>query len=221
MSDSIPHKVVKIMKNEGITTLFRKSIHYGYRFVRPHLPAKGYRIANSVYVEERKLGDRLFSYKRDTPDTEAGIVSAHNELTESGDRVVLIGGGQGISAVHASQRTGETGKVTVFEGGDKSIKQIKKVTEINETPSPIDIHHGIVGDPKEVYGGDTTAAQLYSPEDIPDCDVLELDCEGSEISILESIRIRPRVIIIELHPWLYPEDPSKPIEILTNESVAF
>jgi hypothetical protein len=39
-----------------------------------------------------------------------------------------------------------------------------------------------------------------------DFDVLELDCEGSELSILSSLTKRPRNIIVELHPKHFPQE---------------
>ena len=40
------------------------------------------------------------------------------------------------------------------------------------------------------------------PAEIPDCDVLEMDCEGAETSILSEMSIRPRVILVETHGCL-------------------
>jgi hypothetical protein len=34
---------------------------------------------------------------------------------------------------------------------------------------------------------------------LPDCDVLVLDCEGTEIEILEEMEIKPRAVIVETH----------------------
>jgi hypothetical protein len=36
--------------------------------------------------------------------------------------------------------------------------------------------------------------------DLPECDVLELDCEGAEYKILSEMEIRPRDLFIEIHP---------------------
>lgn len=38
------------------------------------------------------------------------------------------------------------------------------------------------------------------PSAIPECDVLELDCEGAELDILRTLDGDPRVIIVEIHP---------------------
>jgi hypothetical protein len=36
-----------------------------------------------------------------------------------------------------------------------------------------------------------------TPAELPECDVLELNCEGSEIGILRNMTIRPRAIAVE------------------------
>ena len=62
----------------------------------------------------------------------------------------------------------------------------------------LQVHHTIVGDPVHVYGG-AASTKIMRPESIPECDVLELDCEGSEISILTRLTFQPRVILVETH----------------------
>jgi len=42
---------------------------------------------------------------------------------------------------------------------------------------------------------------------LPDCDVLEMDCEGADTSILSNLNIRPRVIIVEIHPHKHGLEP--------------
>jgi hypothetical protein len=39
-----------------------------------------------------------------------------------------------------------------------------------------------------------------------DFDILELDCEGSEIEILQDLTARPRHIIVEMHPMYHDID---------------
>ena len=50
--------------------------------------------------------------------------------------------------------------------------------------------------------------------ELPDVDVVEMDCEGSEISILENMNINPRCMIIELHPHRYGEPRNKGIHLV-------
>jgi len=50
---------------------------------------------------------------------------------------------------------------------------------------------------------DSDDAQIVSSPDLPDCDVLVLDCEGAEIEILLEMEIRPRVVFVETHGMYY------------------
>jgi len=46
---------------------------------------------------------------------------------------------------------------------------------------------------------DPSDVDLVEPSALPVCDVLELDCEGSELGILEGMKIRPRGLVVETH----------------------
>ena len=54
-----------------------------------------------------------------------------------------------------------------------------------------------------MYQGMADDVEVIDPADLPACDVLEMDCEGSELGILKGMQIRPRVLIVELHPTRY------------------
>jgi len=156
----------------------------------------------SVLVEQRVY---LFTKIKDNPVFEGGVVAAHRKLTRPGDKVVAVGGGIGVTAVIASLLVGKSGSVIVYEGGDKSCENIKHTIRLNNVTNVCRIHHAVVSKGVDVYGGDSSAAKYISPKDLPDCDVLELDCEGAEVDILRNIQINPRVIIVEIHPWLFVE----------------
>lgn len=47
----------------------------------------------------------------DQPDYEDGLVVGLTETLRSGDRVVIVGGGIGVTAVVAALRTGRSGSV--------------------------------------------------------------------------------------------------------------
>lgn len=95
----------------------------------------------------------------------------------------------------------KNGFLTIYEGGDKSVERITKNINLNGFEK-YNIIHGVVGQNIDVYGGSTNLAIKVLPEDLAECDYLELDCEGSEKSILESMFIRPKYITIEIHPFL-------------------
>jgi hypothetical protein len=69
-----------------------------------------------------------------------------------------------------------------------------------------------------VYGGNTLNSALVHPKYLPECDYLELDCEGSEKSILEKMRINPKFIVVEVHPKLIGEDVKWLEEFLLNNN---
>jgi hypothetical protein len=55
-----------------------------------------------------------------------------------------------------------------------------------------------VGPEVKVRGTPDGSANI-APDELPDCDVLEMDCDGAEIEILEKMQIRPDLIIVETH----------------------
>lgn len=170
------------------------------------------------FCEDRrkKLGDRFLYPRTDKPDREGGNVSAHEKLTNQGDHVVIVGGGNGITAVRSAKLVGSSGKVFVYEGGFESVEQINKVARINDVAHQCEVRHAIVGGEHNVYVGDSDTADQVDTKDLPECDVLELDCEGSEVEILDELNSSPRVVIAELHPWQYPDVPRKPLQMLNN-----
>jgi len=142
----------------------------------------------------------------DNPVKQGGLILAHKKFTKEGDTVVIVGGGNGITTVIASKIAGATGKVIVYEGGTKRVNKIKQTLDLNKITNFTQINHAIVGSEIAVFGK-TSNAVIIPAESLPQCDVLELDCEGAEIGILRNMIIKPRVILVEIHPWLFSESP--------------
>ena len=62
------------------------------------------------------------------------------------------------------------------------------------------VNHAIVGEAISVYGApEDLSPRVVTPADLPECDVLALDCEGAEIVILRNLKFRPRAIAVESH----------------------
>ena len=59
-------------------------------------------------------------------------------------------------------------------------------------------------------------AKIMSPRELPDCDVLNMDCEGAELPILEHMTVRPRVILVETHSQ-FGSPKQKILELLDNK----
>jgi hypothetical protein len=144
------------------------------------------------------LPDR-FAYERDKPYYENALIFGLKKHVYPGDRVTIIGGGFGVTAVIASNLSGPSGIVSVFEGSGRQIEICKHVFDENVTPALIKLEHRIVGESISVYGDACTHAPHLHPEELDACDVLQLDCEGSELGILKLMHIKPRIILVETH----------------------
>lgn len=144
-------------------------------------------------------------------DFNDGLVSSYEELVATGDEVVIIGGGYGVTAVRAAQIVGDSGRVTVYEGGEEQVEVVKETVELNGVSALCETRHAIVGDEKMLYG-DSGGADRIPPDELQDCDVLEMDCEGSELQILKNMEIRPDTLIIELHPNQYTDNIYGPLD---------
>lgn len=190
-------KIDKIRKavNEGGLSML---IYRGYRYCMIEMLPEGAVEYNGFKVMEgKKFGFLIPGVEYRRPDYEEGTINAQNKVLGKGDKVVIVGGGYGVTAVNAKQLVGEKGEVTVFEPAGNMVGKIKETASLNHVG--IDqIIHAAVGKIKNSFGK-TTDSKKLSPQELPECGVLELDCEGEEIEILEELEIRPRNIIVESH----------------------
>jgi hypothetical protein len=210
-------KAIRIVKNDGISELIKRGVPYAYtNYIAPVLPRTNASY-NGVDVEAARYFDGVIPWRqKDRPYYESGLISGIEEYVREGDNVVIVGGGWGVTAVKAAEKVEGSGSVTVYEGSDKEINHVQQtITEYNLSDR-VDITHGIVGE-KINLRGEAKGAARVSPEQLPECDVLELDCEGAEIEILENMKIRPRVILVETH-GLFDSPSSEVEDILDNLS---
>ena len=114
--------------------------------------------------------------------------------------VTVVGGGEGVTAVVAARAVGETGSVVCFEGSGWGVRKVRGTAARNKMSRRLTVKHAVVGEAIDVYG-DTgqLSTRVVAPAELPESDVLELDCEGAEIIILRNMTIRPRVIAVETH----------------------
>jgi fibrillarin-like rRNA methylase len=140
---SIFSRGVSKLKQEGVVAFVRAGVVYIKNrprsvytdTIRPRTKIRDtYAIeCNGVTVHPQRTFDRYtpWSFTPPSPsEVEAGAVEAINNRVEKGDRVVVIGGGRGITAVHAARATGENGSVTVFEGSEVMVEQIHDTLNI-------------------------------------------------------------------------------------------
>ena len=154
----------------------------------------------------KKLGDdamrsRLFMPLEDQPGYEFALVEALKENAKAGDTVVVVGGGLGVTAVTAALAVTGTGSVKCFEGDLHGVKAVNRAAVANGVADHLSVVHAVVSEALGVYGNDVSTT-IVRPAELPNCDVLELDCEGAEIGILRDMVIDPRVIAVETHGFM-------------------
>lgn len=180
------------------------------RRLRARLPVREYGTCAGVSVpapaEPRRLFDRLLP-GLDTPERtpfEGALASVHRRETRPDDAVVIVGGGYGITTTLAAEAGAD---VTVFEPDPDRRAAIRRTLRLNGVnPDRVTLRDAVVGDlnalEAEQKGLAPDGQPTVPPADLPACDVLELDCEGAELAILDGLdeRQRPRVLAVEVHP---------------------
>ena len=212
---SYTNKVINILYNEGPISLVRKGVPFLYdQHIAKYLPPAT-ASHNGVTVESAKIFDSKLPWREpNRPNVESGLVSHILEHVEEGDKVVIVGGGWGVTATKAAQKVGETGNVIVYEGSLEEVNKLEKTIDLNDVADIVDIRHCIVG-PAVYLRGKPENAEIIHPSDLPECDILELDCEGAENEILLKIDIEPRAILVETHGKY--DSPSQLIENLLED----
>lgn len=201
-------QVVQLLKNSDFEALSKRIAGYLYRrTIRKLLPT----IAEVKYSgipisRERKFGDTkmpVFLVPHPLEDIEGyeqTLIGALQSEIRVGDRVTVVGGGEGVTAVVAAQAVGETGSVVCFEGSGWGVRKVMATGIRNKVSRRLTVKHAVVGKAMNVYGDPGQLSTLVvAPAELPESDVLELDCEGAEIVILRNMTIRPRVIAVETH----------------------
>lgn len=118
------------------------------------------------------------------------------DVVGEGDRVVDIATGYGMLATLAAV---EGATVHTYEAAAEMLDVAERTFEANGVTDRITTHHAIIGEVLDT-NGPTDGAAAVPASDLPECDVLVLDCEGAELSILDSMDIRPEHVIVETHP---------------------
>src|SRR5262249_53215960 len=127
-------------------------------------------------------------------DYESALVAGLKETVHPKDTVVIVGAGVGVTAVVAAQLA-KSGIVQCYEGGGKQVRLARET--ITRNGVSVIVHHAVVGKPIAAF--DSDFGPVLPPSQLPECDVLEMDCEGAEVDILREMVIRPRAILVETH----------------------
>lgn len=211
MSEASPETPVSTASREPfLAPLYRR-----LRWLLPtatHVRLAGVPAAIPVKVGERGLL-RAWAPKPldDIPTYEAALVKALHAHVMPGDRVVVVGGGWGVTTAIAARLAGDEGHVTCYEASKAWVERSRGCLALQPPAATVEIHHAVVG-PLVQASGDEEGARNVAATDLPVCDVLEMDCEGAEIPILAALPFRPRALLVESHGFL--GSPSKRVMLL-------
>jgi hypothetical protein len=95
------------------------------------------RCAGIAICHDVKWGDRIVPkswiplFARNDPDYEVTLVEGLRETIRSGDKVVVVGGGLGVTATVAALHTGPSGTVQCFEGSKQHVKFVRQTAARN------------------------------------------------------------------------------------------
>jgi hypothetical protein len=148
---------------------------------------------------------RLKFKKFSNNNFESGVYISHLRLTKPTDNVLAVGIGSGSTLIPIVKiMESSSGHYTCIEASESQIIQAKKSIDLNNLDvNKYEIINGYAG--TEIFGsyGQSTKKNIDVNEF--DFDTLELDCEGSELSILMHLDKTPRNIIVEFHPRHFKE----------------
>lgn len=209
-------KFNELCKSKGFPYALKESFNIWKSILANIFPKKRNATLNGVEIPSSEKRPHLKNekfipfYKGESdPNHSGGEINAHKKFTKKGDDVVIIGGGRGVSAVRASNIC-YPGKVYVYEASLKYVELIDEVLSLNDVTN-CEIIHGCVGPSLNVWGpNNENVSKNIKVEDLPRCDVLEMDCEGAEYQILDDFNNftkKPRVIIVEVHPHRTNKEP--------------
>lgn len=164
------------------------------------MPRTGaYQTFNGVRVRERRLTDGLFQTLADKPDFERDYVGFIRKYVDSGETVVIIGGHYGVSTVVAAECVGDAGQVLMFEATGEGVERVTRTVRLNGVDDRVEIQQAIVGPVYQLYGRDVNTSPQLAPGNLPECDVLAIDCDGCELELLEHVGNAAETVIVEHH----------------------
>lgn len=199
---SLARRAYNLFREEGLMEFVLTSVAFLYEnTLRRVLPTTNVIDYNGVAVRQVKLLDTVVPRAYPGPENpryEEPLVDAIQAHVEEGDRVIEIGGGNGVCTVYAAKTVGESGSVDCYEGTETNVRSVRKTARLNDLDDRITVHHAVIGPELSLVGIKGDPDNVH-PSEVPDCDAMVLDCEGAEKKILSDMQVRPRVVIVETH----------------------
>jgi hypothetical protein len=192
------NRAVEILRTQGSLALVNSVRDFLIKRVRPYTSKKT-NVYNGVLIERFHWVDRFRSQVEmdDRPLYEGQLIEQAENHVSPGDTVVVLGGGVGVTSVRVANIVGADGEVHVYEGAEEMVDMHTRTQELNPVEAPIELHHAIVGDVKQLWG-ESGKAKRVEPEQLPLPDVFIIDIEGSEANVVPMLE-DAETMIIETH----------------------
>lgn len=198
---SLLDRPIHILRTGGVSTLLERGTTELYKQTREILPRKTATYSGVEVRAGRVLDEHVPGFTLNRPGYESGLTSAIKNKVGRDDHVVIVGGGWGVTAVLAARSVGPNGSVTVYEGSEEQVTKVLQTLALNDVEDRVSVEHAIVGAEVSLFGSAGDASFIPS-EELPDCDVLSLDCEGAELQILDGYDGEPHAVFVETHAFL-------------------
>lgn len=197
--------LAKRARRAGVRGVLRDGPAHAYEHVWPYLPRGGHVEKNGVEIARRSaVTDRFLPalltrrVPGDDPGYEALLLAAVRDTVGEGDAVVIVGGGEGVSTVVAADRVGPDSHVTVYEGGAEQADRVRRTVAHNGVADRVAVRHAVVGEAKSLRSS-PTGADVVAPSDLPECDVVVVDADGAEVTVVEGLAADPATLVVEHH----------------------
>lgn len=189
-------KIRKAFKEGGFSLVLQRSFNYTHNRVRKYLPKKEFTKSHLPY--EGRLGDYHNSKQPvERNDIKWQARQSVFRYVNNNDKCFCIGGGEGITASHMAEKGDH---VVIAEPAKQMIEKINSTMSLSNHENYEVKPWLFYSSPEEdIWGNLHSETEQKTGEDIPKCDVLEMDCEGAELPILRDIEVCPRVLIVEVH----------------------
>ena len=203
-------RIKSVYKDSEVGEFLKRGASFTYRgFIRKGMPIMGYEEMNGVKIGgwDIRLGDKIlpswltpFHIGNTDSRYEDSLIEAIDQNVRKGDKVVVIGGGYGVTSVKIGKKIGPSGNLVIFEASRDMVEKIVSTMRINNIQCNYNVNESIVEKNISVRGNkERNEINRVKASSLPECDVVEMDCEGAEIEILKNMEIRPRNILVESH----------------------
>lgn len=189
-------KVEKALLEGGVPLLVQRFFNKAHNRFRGFLPERVFRKAGLKF--KGRLGDYHNSSQAVTGDHwKWEARHAVEEYVDGTDFAAVVGAGEGLTPTHMARNAKH---VEVYEPAAEMIEKTRETLKLNGHENAAVYPWLFYTNSDELIWGDLhPRVKEVEGHQLPNCDVLELDCEGVELKILQDMTVRPRVLIVEVH----------------------